>query len=307
MRIFRNISATIATLLLLGTALTLFLTILTGGTQTSILKKLYWLETDCSKYPGAPFNSRCRWTNYGLCAVENGENTNCTHAVAAYPFSPDRNFNSNDDLPSSFIDHSNYYYYTSRIGWAFTLIGLAFVVFSMLPYFLHIFIPNAVFTSLFWIMYVLAIIFTIVGISLSTAAFSRGRSKFRDDGAADTNFGTKTMAVAWTSFFLILFNLLFLSGSFAKWTKSSNKNSISNNDNYNSNSNYDSKNVDIEQTPIKKQSKFVTWFNKPISGNNNVNNNPNVTNTAPSGGLSFTPVNARSDVKNGLQPVDNYN
>lgn len=289
MKIFRNLSATIATLLLLGTALTLFLTILAGGTQTSVLAKFYWLETDCGKYPGAPFDSRCRWTNYGLCAVENGRNTNCTHAAAAYPFSPARNFNSDTGLPSSFVDHSNYYYYTSRIGWAFTLIGLAFVVFSMLPYFLHVFIPNPIFTALFWIIYVGAVIFTIIGIALSTAAFSRGRSKFRDDGA-DTNFGTKTMALAWTSFFLVLFNLIFLSGSFAKWTR--NNKYLGNNDNTDT---YEKNDIN-DHPQAAKQGKFWGWFNRPVGTPATAVTTINQPNTAPSGGLSFTPVNARSDV-----------
>lgn len=222
MNLLRSFAAFFATLLLVGTSLTLFLTILTGGTETSILKHFYWLETNCAEFPGAPFQRRCRWTNYSLCAVsDNGNNVDCTGKVAAYPFSPAKNFDSDENLPDKFVNNANYYYYTSRVGWGFTLVGLAFSVFSWFPFVAILFVKNKIklLNTTFWTLYALCLVFTVAGISLSTASFAKGRSNFRDAGYF-ANFGTKTMAVAWVSVFLVLFNLPFLIGAVSKYNYS---------------------------------------------------------------------------------------
>ena len=203
MRIIRGLGLFLATLFLLGTALLLFLSILTGGTETSILRRFYWLETDCSRFPGAPVDTRCRWTNYGICSVSDGKNTDCTHASAAFPFSPSRNFHSNENLPSAFVDHANYYYYTSRIGYGFALVIVAKGA-------------SAASTGIFWALYALAIIFIVIAVALWTACYARGRSKFRDAGFS-ADLGTKAMATSWATVFLILFNIPFIAGAFAKW------------------------------------------------------------------------------------------
>lgn len=219
MNVLRIIVIFFASIFILGSALTLFLTILTGATQTSILRKFYWLETDCSNFPGAPFSSTCRWTNYGLCAVSDGRNTNCTHDVAAYPFLPSRNFVSDDNLPTAFVDNANYYYYTSRIGYGFSLVGLAFLVFSWFPFFTALFTKSRFLavTIVFWILYGLALLFVIIGIALSTSAYAKGRSHFRDAGFSAT-LGTKPMATAWTTVFLLLFSIPFLVFAVREWS-----------------------------------------------------------------------------------------
>lgn len=229
MKVFKSITAFLASLFLLGTALTLFLTILTGATEKSILKKFYWLEVDCSDFPGAPISSdRCRWTNYGLCGVSNNENSDCTHDVAAYPFAPSRNFNSDENLPDAFVNNDNYYYYTSRIGYGFSLVGIAFLVFSFLPFFIILF-SNAWykgFKTIFWILYSSALLFIIVGIALSTTAYAKGRNHFRDAGYT-ANLGTKAMSTAWTTFFLMLFNIPFIAYATSQSSGSSSPSSFS--------------------------------------------------------------------------------
>lgn len=218
LNILRSFSTFLATLFLLGTTLLLFLTILTGSTTKSIFKHFYWLETDCQSFPGAPYDSTCRWTNYGICSVEDNSNRDCTKNEAAHAFSPAKNFDSVQNLPINFVDHQNYYYYTSRIGWAFTLIGLSFLVFSWVPFMVMAFSKLRKFAlkTVFWVLYALATIFTIIGISLSTASYSRGRNHFHD-GGHPAKFGTNTWAVAWTAVFLILFNIPFILMALAKW------------------------------------------------------------------------------------------
>lgn len=204
---FRPVLKTTATLFLLGTLLTQLLSLLTGGSDTSILKRFYWLETDCSGFNGTP-NGLCRWTNYNICGVENGHNVDCSSSRAAHAFAPARQFDR-EAVPSAFADNDNYYYYMSRIGWAFLLIGTAFTLFAMVPYVVGLFKHSNALKGSFWAMYALALIFTIVGVCLSTAVYVRGRNKFRDAGL-DASLGVKTMAVSWVAVFLLLFNIPFL-------------------------------------------------------------------------------------------------
>lgn len=221
MNFIRFITIFFATLFILGTVLTLLLTLLTGGTQTSVLAKLYWLQTDCSHFPGAPVSNMCRWTSYGLCSVVNGRNKDCTHAAAAYPFSPSRNFNSDENLPQAFINNSNYYYYTSRVGYGFTLVGTAFVFFSWFPFFAMLFrkfYQNVALKAIFWTLYSVATILVIVGVSLTTASYSKGKSHFKDAGIP-AKLGSKSLAVAWVSVFLLLFNIIFLALSLSDWSQ----------------------------------------------------------------------------------------
>lgn len=308
MRILRILAASLASLFLLGTGLTLFLTVLTGGTQTSILKKFYWLEVDCSNFPGSPFNSNCRWTNYGLCGVTNNENSNCTHAVAAYPFSPSKNFNSNTNLPNAFITNSNYYYYTSRIGFGFSLVGLAFLVFSWLPYFLILFIRNSfkAFKTIFWVFYTASSIFIIIGIALSTSSYAKGRSHFRDAGYT-SNLGTKAMSTAWVTVFLLLFNIPFLVSSLIDFKFSGLK---SKHDDYESNpyiTDNDNTNNNNKGGWFKKYRKNQHELSQPVQQpvtpviNNDANVETSGNTTTSANYLSFTPVKEAKPVTSDLE------
>lgn len=207
----RIVFSIFSTLLVLGATLLLFLSILTGGVEKSILKKFYWLQTDCGQYPGAPFDGQCRWTNYGLCAVENDHNVNCTDSVAAFPLAPKRNFNSDEGLPSAFIDNSNYYYYTSRIGYGFSLVGLAFLVFSWIPLFVLFFSNKSlnIVRPVFWSTYTTSLLFIITAVCLSTASYVKGRNVFRNDGA-DSHVGVKSFAVSWACVACLLFAIPFI-------------------------------------------------------------------------------------------------
>lgn len=330
MRIIRGLGLFLATLFLLGTALLLFLSILTGGTETSILRRFYWLETDCSRFPGAPVDTRCRWTNYGICSVSDGKNTDCTHASAAFPFSPSRNFHSNENLPSAFVDHANYYYYTSRIGYGFALVGLAFLVFSWIPFIALIVAKgaSAASTGIFWALYALAIIFIIIAVALWTACYARGRSKFRDAGFS-ADLGTKAMATSWATVFLILFNIPFIAGAFAKWGGFKNRK-------YKNTNNYDAYDLENENNQVgvgagtgtgavagvggvraANRPGFVSWFQRTpkqsghaYSGTTNTGSaidNGGAGGTTTGGGanyLSFTPMKERGEVKAGATAVD---
>lgn len=289
MKIFRGLLKTFSILLILGTVLTLLLTLLTGGTQTSILKKFYWLETDCSEYPGSPIQGRCRWTSYGLCRAENGSNVDCTHAAAAYPFSPSRNFNSNDNLPKKFVDNKNYYYYTSRIGWGFTLVGTAFVFFSWIPFFTLLYLHDKFKSveAVFWILWSLSILFVVPGVALLTAAYVKGRNVFNDNGNS-AHLGTKPMAVAWTSVFLLFFSIPFFVFATKDWISGR----------YSLNRNRVNATNEGDYMEKGKKSRTSWFFRKPKNpqyGTENGASNANY--------LTFTPVKEPNTKEVRAQPV----
>lgn len=72
-----------------------------------------------------------QWTLWGVCgATTDGKNVNCGQHHAAYPFSPADNFGSGA-VPVYFVNHENFFYYTSRFMFAFFLIAITFAIFSL--------------------------------------------------------------------------------------------------------------------------------------------------------------------------------
>lgn len=205
---FKKIFGPLSTLLFLGALLTLLLTILTGSVTKSIYKDFYWLETDCSGFSGAEIDGNCRWTNYGICGVSNGDNDNCSSNSAAFPLDPARNFGSGDGLPSDFQHNNNYYYYTSRIGYGFQLAGVGLLFLAFLAFFAFWFMDKIAWQSIFWVLLTLATLFIIPGAALTTTAYVKGRNIFRSAGL-HTKIGVKSMALLWTTVALVLLLWLF--------------------------------------------------------------------------------------------------
>ncbi|QPG73611.1 hypothetical protein FOA43_000923 [Brettanomyces nanus] len=200
----------VSLLFLLGSLLCLILTLIIGSSNSSALGKFYWLETDCSQYSGSPIQGRCRWTSYGLCGVgSDGKNTGCTKSKAAYPFSPKNNFKTTKDVPSAFINNRNKYFYMSRIGWAFSLIGLFFLVCSIIPFIIYIILHK----GLKWVFigfYSAAFIFTAVSMALSTAVYASGKSVFHHDGNS-AKIGPRALTTAWISVGCFIVNFFLIS------------------------------------------------------------------------------------------------
>ena len=66
-----------------------------------------------------------------MCGVDHNKNAHCGKSQAAFPYSPEDNFGRNSGIPQNFIDDRDTYYYLSRVGWAFILVGLFFGVTAM--------------------------------------------------------------------------------------------------------------------------------------------------------------------------------
>ncbi|RCK65490.1 Protein SUR7 [Candida viswanathii] len=174
---------------LLGSSLLLILTVINGSGTSNILGRFWWSQTDTSGLTGVPFSST-RWTFYRIC-----ENVN-NQIPAAFPYSPLDNFGEDSGIPQEFIDHRDTYYYSSRIGWAFSLIALFFTVVA------------TVFTPLnfcFRFGGIVAIVATVIALIFDiTGATAWNRAGF------PTALGAAAFAILWTSVFTLAVSLVSL-------------------------------------------------------------------------------------------------
>jgi hypothetical protein len=124
----------IALVFLAGGIVLQFLVVL-SGLETMPENQIYFLQARLpNNAQGIP--NPVRWTWLRLCGVDGQTdlNANCLATAADVPFSPVDNFsgtNAANNLPSTFADNRNYWYYLSRIGWAFYIIALFFAALAI--------------------------------------------------------------------------------------------------------------------------------------------------------------------------------
>lgn len=202
---FKGFVSSLSLLFLLGSGLLTFFVLLSGAKTTGVLEKFYWLEADTAGlYSGA---DTARWYNYHWCNYENNQSQTCSDKQADLPFSPKDNFGESDALPIPFTDQRNTFYYLSRVGWAMLLIGLFFVLLTILPVLLSFF-NIAIAALLSVISSWAALFFVTLAACLYTACYVKGRNAFRDAGRS-ASMNTKMFAFLWTSVFLLLLSVLW--------------------------------------------------------------------------------------------------
>lgn len=191
---------------LVGSVLLLILTIINGAGTSSVLGKFYWSETDTSGLTGVPYN-KTRWTFYRMCGVDHNKNAHCGKSQAAFPYSPEDNFGRNSGIPQNFIDDRDTYYYLSRVGWAFILVGLFFGVAAMVaaPLNFCYFVAGIVgLTTAF-----VSLLFTITAACCITAAHTKGRREWNRAGFP-TVLGAKAFGILWTAVACLLISFVSL-------------------------------------------------------------------------------------------------
>lgn len=191
---------------LVGSVLLLILTIINGSGTSSVLGRFYWSETDTSGLTGVPYN-KTRWTFYRICGVDNNKNAHCGKSKAAFPYSPEDNFGRNSGIPQNFIDDRDTYYYLSRVGWAFILVGLFFGVAAMVaaPLNFCYFVAGIVgLTTAF-----VSLLFTITAACCITAAHVKGRREWNRAGFP-TVLGAKSFGILWTAVACLIISFVSL-------------------------------------------------------------------------------------------------
>ncbi|CAI4718257.1 CPG_1a_G0045200.mRNA.1.CDS.1 [Saccharomyces cerevisiae] len=192
---------------LLGATLLTFFLILAGGRTTGVLKNFYWFQASTSGFNSAP--SVTRWYNYNWCGWESrGIAVNCSSKMAAQPFSPRDNFGSSPLMPSTFLNNRNAYYYLSRVGWAMLLIGLFFLLITLVSVIASLIRYNrrtaALATAMSWI----TLFFITLSACLYTGCYAKAVKAFHHENR-DARLGPKNFGLIWTTVFLLIVNAIF--------------------------------------------------------------------------------------------------
>lgn len=66
-----------------------------------------------------------------FCDERDGKNINCRPNQAAYPFLPQRNFNTETNIPRGFLDNPGRYFYLSRFLYSFYIIDVVFATLAL--------------------------------------------------------------------------------------------------------------------------------------------------------------------------------
>jgi len=191
----RPILGLLAWILLAGGIVLQFLVILSGLNSTPE-NQIYFLQSSTNGITGATLNP-IRWTYLRLCGVDGDLNANCLPTAADVPFSPLDNFGSQTGLPATFYEHRNYWYYMSRIGWAFYLIAAFFAVCAVFIGLLAFCTRLGSYLSSSFTF--LAVGMQAVAASLMTAWVVQGYRELNAAGQT-TSYGVKAIAFTWATF-----------------------------------------------------------------------------------------------------------
>lgn len=204
--IFKKFVHALTFTFLLGAGLLTFFLILSGGRPGGTLKNFYWFEGNTSGFNDAP--DVTRWYNYRWCGYSDGQTSDCSSTVPAQAFSPRDNFGRSDEMPSSFLNNRNTYYYLSRVAWAMLLIGLVFIVGAIIPAVVMIFKTITVMAIWSTVSTWIAFFFILLAACLYTGCYAKAKNAFSDSNRS-SKLGAKNFAFLWTTVFLLLVNTIW--------------------------------------------------------------------------------------------------
>lgn len=129
----RPILSAVSIILLAGGIVLQFFIVLSGAINTLPMNLVYFISASTDGISGSsPLPNPARWTYFSICSASNGHNSACGKVTAALPFDPRRNFGTRTNMPQQFLNNGSYYYYMSRVAWAFYIIALFFAVVALL-------------------------------------------------------------------------------------------------------------------------------------------------------------------------------
>ena len=177
-----------------GATLFLLLVILAGTQDHAPLNQIYFLSADTSAINGAPDVSA--WTLWNVCQATGGTLAQCPKASPAYPFDPSSNFASSGGVPNQFINNVSYYYYLSRVSFAFFIIAVFFSGVSLLLGLLAC--CSRIGAGITAFLSVAGLIAAIIAASLMTAVYVQAKNVFQSQGIS-SSIGVKAFAFAWSA------------------------------------------------------------------------------------------------------------
>jgi len=214
----RGIFPLLSLILVAGGLLLALFILLAGAIDGSPVNKWYFLEADTANIPNAPPISR--WTFWNICDGSQGSD-NCSGSgfgsvSPARPLDPPsgRNFGTTTGVPAAFVG-TRYYFYMTRFMFAFALISLFWGACALLTGVLALCTRLGSYLS--GLLTTLAFIFQAMTASLMTAAYVKGRDRFRSNGQT-ASIGKYAFGFEWASFacFFLATVLFCVGGSAAK-------------------------------------------------------------------------------------------
>ncbi|CAN3376690.1 hypothetical protein DIURU_004475 [Diutina rugosa] len=190
-------------LFLAGTIVMMIFVILGGSSSHTPIRQFWWLEADTQGIGNSRWD-RTAWSFWGKC---NANDFNDCDLGPAYPISPQDNFRTTD-VPGNFHSSRGAYFYLTKFAFAFCLIAFCFVCFTFLTHLAQFCFTRGDKYNTFLLAF--ALFFAAGWVSFQTAVVVMARDAFKGHNA---KVAVKTMALMWTSFFLIL--VLFFSSVWA--------------------------------------------------------------------------------------------
>ncbi|QLQ79425.1 hypothetical protein HG537_0C00720 [Torulaspora globosa] len=203
---FKKFVHAISYLFLLGAGLLCFFLILSGARSSGTLAKFYWFEANTNGFNNAPM--RTRWYNYQWCGVVRGQLVNCSKRVADQAFSPRDNFGASPEMPKTFLNNRDTYYYLSRVGWAMLLIGLFFIVLTIIPATVILFKTVTSMAICLTVGTWTALFFILLSACLYTGCYAKAKKGFHSEGRY-AKMCPRNFAFIWTSVFLLLVDAIW--------------------------------------------------------------------------------------------------
>jgi len=186
-----------------GATVFLILVLLGGAINSSPGTGTYFLSVDTSNIQGAPSTSR--FTLWNICNGQSGSNTDCGAVSAAYPLQPQTSFNTNTNIPADFINNSNFYYYASRVDFAFYLISAFFSGIGFLTGFLAL--CSRLGAGIASILTFAGLIADIVTAALMTVLWVDAKTAFQNNNQS-ASIGVQAFAFTWASVACLLISTI---------------------------------------------------------------------------------------------------
>jgi len=207
----KNAPLAIAALILIaGSLVLLFFTILAGVTDTTPLNKTYFLRADTSGITGA--RPVTQWTYFYFCGEDNN---GCGSARPAPAFGKAWSSGARNAPEDIIGGHgggttSTHYFYMWRFGWVFFLIALFFETFAFFGAFLAC--CGRLGAAISGLLSIVALVFLSVAASLMTAVFVQARDAFKDEGRS-ASLGRYAFGFVWGAWAaLFIATILFCLG-----------------------------------------------------------------------------------------------
>lgn len=192
---FKAAANSINIFLLAGANLLFIFIILGGAVNHFPFNDFWWVKADTSDISNA--YPETGWYFWGACNIN--DKSQCDLAPG-YPIDPTRNFGTSTGVPDDFSSGSKFYY-LSRFGFAFLLIGFVFAALAFLINLVGFYLESI--EKIGILLVTLATFFTAGACAFYTSVAVLARNAFSSQNKS-TKVGAKSFGILWAAFVTLL-------------------------------------------------------------------------------------------------------